>query len=434
MHRLLTSASLALAIGLALTGMVSADERVAGLYYQGLEDVEATLPSSGLAMPSTTMPCINCHGADGLGGREGGVDVPPISWRHLSMASADRPAYDQSLLARALREGIGAGGETLQAIMPRYAVSDDMAEALADWLKAIQPDETPGVTGKEIAIVVPRSDADDPRAAVVSKVLRHYADEMNRKGGIYGRTLRLMDDVPGRKNVFARLAALEPQARGNSVPNFWPLHLEASGRADFPLMPPAERLMGTLLDLARQDDPSARRLSDLVDDQGVLPRALVFDGDASALSAFIDNWSGPSSLTIYTTPDHADLAHLQRLSPRPLRIILVNPFAPDQADEHSSTGGEVAAFEEAALHLQLPDIARPTARAAWTTASLFEDALRATGRKLDHYRLKAAVHAMKTFDSGLLPPIDPTRGLTSIELVSFDFATGEVTRQKLSLN
>ena len=62
-----------------------ADKMSADLYFHGLAAVDATLPSAGIVMPSTAMPCVNCHGDDGQGGREGGVAVS------LALADLTRP-------------------------------------------------------------------------------------------------------------------------------------------------------------------------------------------------------------------------------------------------------------------------------------------------------------------------------------------------------
>jgi len=433
--------TLAVVIWLASTSVAGANDPAADLYYQGLAEVEATLPSSGLAMPSTAMPCINCHGADGQGGREGGVAVPPISWRRLSMATADRPAYGQIQLARALRDGIGGNGAPLHAIMPRYAISDALAADLAGWLEAIGPKRQRGVSDQEIVIAIPSTKTDDARAVVIAAVLRDFADNLNRKGGLYGRKLRLVEDEPGRQEPFARLAALEPRASNDDAPlDLWPLFSVPNGRGApdgrpaFPLIPSADRLMQSLLEAAQRDDPAAQRLSELVGNQRTLPKVIVFEGSADALSTFVDGWSGPASLSIYTTLDHIDLAQLQFLSPRPLKVVLANPLAADMPADRSKATTDLMAFERAAERLRLPETAEPVAKAAWVAASLLEKTLRATGRTLDRKRFEQALRSMTTFESGLLLPVHPTRGLTSIALVTFDFAANKITRQTLAVN
>ena len=429
------SCALALTIWLVLAGAAGADNPAADFYYRGLADVEATLPSAGITMPSTTMPCVNCHGVDGQGGREGGVAVPPISWRRLSMSTADRPAYDQALLASALRDGIGADGATLHEIMPRYAISDAQAFELADWLQTIGLERERGVTGNEIIIGITSEDADDPRAGVIARVLRHYMEDLNRKGGLYGRTIRLVEDAADGHSAFARLAALEPPARHiDGRLDLWPLHADIAEEPAYSLIPSDKRLLESLLNAARQDDPAARRLSSLADDRLGLPDTIVFDGHQEALSAFIDNWSGPASLTIYTTPDRIDLRQLQSLSARPLLIVLTNPFTIDETNNEANALHRRLSFEKAAVQLGVSAAKKPLARAVWVAASLLEEGLRSNGRRLDRRRFEATLHAMPVFTSGLLSPVHPARGPTSTALISFDLATKAVKRLTLALD
>lgn len=418
-----------------VSAAAATEDRAGELYYQGLAEVEAILPSSDLAMPSTVMPCVNCHGADGQGGREGGVAVPPISWRRLGMATIERPAYDRSLLTRALRDGIGADGAPLHQLMPRYAVSDDLASNIAHFLRAIGPKATPGVTDDEIVVAIPSTRNEDPSTTVIGAVLRDYVDRLNGRGGLYGRTIRLIDDRISGEPAFARLAATEPPDQTKSPPlDLWPLRVAPDSKPAFPLIPADERLLENLLEAARRDDPAAERLSTLDRDGRALPATLVFDGHANRLSTLISDWSGPAPLTIYTTPDHVDLARLQHLSPRPLRIVLANPFATGEPDDGAQATGELMSFGNAIARLRLPETARPVARAAWVAASMLEKTLRATGRHLDQKRFEAALRSTTTFDSGLLMPVDPTGGLTAIGLVRFDFTAGKVTQTMLALN
>lgn len=425
---------MALLTWLVAPGAVSADDRAARLYHQGLADVTATLPSSGLTIASETMPCVNCHGADGQGGREGGVAVPPIPWRRLATPAAERPAYDLALLARALREGIGAGGAPLHDLMPRYAVSDELVGQLAIWLELLRRDGTPGVTDDQIVIAIPPAKADDMRSAVVSATLKHYAETVNMYGGLYGRTIRLVDDKPESADIFGRLAALTPPGKsGNGVLDLWPLHTGSGQASAFALMPSDERLLGALLKAAQRKDPDARQLSSLPANQNDLPRTLVFGGGADALSALVEARSGSAILTIYTTPDHIDLKKLQQVSSRPVRILLANPLAAGGTSDDPKATDRLRGFERAADQLRLPAIAKPIARAAWVAASLLEQALRTTGRHLDQGRFEAAVRAMSALESGLLSPVHPTRGLTSVGLVEFDLVDAKIERSQLTL-
>lgn len=425
--------ALALLSSVTIIDDARAENPAASLYYRGLAEVTATLPRSKLIMPSTAMPCINCHGADGRGGREGGVAVPPISWRHLAMATTERPAYDQALLARALRDGIGADGAPLHEIMPQYELSDGMATELSDWLQTMGSAHAAGVSKNAITVAIPSTKTDDPRAAVVARMLRLYADRLNRQGGIYGRNLHLIEGET--EGSFAQLAAVEPGKPGkNASLDLWPLHAAIDGKPASLLIPSDGRLMRNLLAAARRVDPKAGRFFEIGDEDRPLPEAFVFEGEAAALSAFLQAWQGPTALTIFTTTDHIDLEALQNLPPRPLKLVLANPFAHGETSDNEATTSHLIDFWNATRELELHERMLPLAKAAWVAASMLEDALRATGRILDRERFKAALASMPLFDSGLLPPIHPTRGLTSIGLVTFDLPRNEIKRTALALD
>ncbi|MGI9452356.1 MAG: hypothetical protein ACR2QH_17210, partial [Geminicoccaceae bacterium] len=287
----------------------------------------------------------------------------------------------------------------------------------------------------EIVIAIPPAKTDDPRAVVIASVLHLYMDQLNRNGGIYGRSLRLSEDDTS-VIAFARLASLDPQATsGTRLLDLWPLQTHPDEEPDFPLIPSDARLMQSLLKAAKRDDPAARHLSKIPDDHDLMPRTFVFDGQSDALSAFIHEWKGPDSLEIYTTPDHIDLSPLKDLSPRPLRLVLANSLVTDEANgDPAETRPHLAAFQKAAERLHLSVATAPIAKATWTSASLLEDALRRTGRNLDQERFNAAVKSMSTLSIGLVPAVDPVRGLTSIGLVKFDLSIGRVARSMLPLD
>ena len=95
---------------LALTPSESAGKR---LYREGVsesgEPVMARVGAADMLLPATSLPCANCHGADGQGRPEGGVRPPDISWSRLSsrygqeqINGRNYPAYTEGTLARAI--------------------------------------------------------------------------------------------------------------------------------------------------------------------------------------------------------------------------------------------------------------------------------------------------------------------------------------------
>jgi len=146
--------------------------------------------------------CINCHRRSGLGTFEGRTVVPPITGKYLfrsathpreeitwlreqypSLEAAPRPdhgAYTDATLARAIREGIGADGRSLDFLMPRYQLDEPTMTALIGYLRHLSRGPVPGTTGDTLefaTIVTP--DADPIERQGMLDVLQHYFDSKN---------------------------------------------------------------------------------------------------------------------------------------------------------------------------------------------------------------------------------------------------------------
>ena len=105
------------------------------LYFRLLTAGDRPLPASGIV-------CANCHGADGKGGREGGIVMADITYATLARPLAASPPwnrtrapYTDALLARAITQGLDSSGQQLDASMPRWLLS---ASELADLLKYLK--------------------------------------------------------------------------------------------------------------------------------------------------------------------------------------------------------------------------------------------------------------------------------------------------------
>lgn len=173
------------------------------IYLRGLSpsgrEITAILGHGGTEVSASVVPCASCHGLDGRGKAEGGVFPSAIRWLDLTrpyevVARSGRkhPAYNESLLVRAMTMGIDSAGNTLDDAMPRYRLSQEDAKDLTVWLKRLgAPD--PGLTDTSIEIGVFVSG--DSRLAAINTaakdVLDTYFDELNRNGGVYGRRIVL---------------------------------------------------------------------------------------------------------------------------------------------------------------------------------------------------------------------------------------------------
>jgi len=178
--------------------------------------------------------CANCHRRSGLGEIEGQALVPPITAKYLyrsrshdrpgdlqnaalTMAQpgvrpellpqAERSAYTDATLARAIREGIGPDGQPLGYLMPRFRIDESDMASLIAYLKQLSKRPSPGVgddTLQFATIVTP--DADPVKRRGMLDVLEHFF---------------------GKENVFSGNKGPPPQFSRRFIPiaHRWQLHI-----------------------------------------------------------------------------------------------------------------------------------------------------------------------------------------------------------------
>jgi ABC-type branched-subunit amino acid transport system substrate-binding protein len=198
-------------IGLAMVGLITPgwagdftpqEQRGERLYREGVAadgtSVRATLGS--LRLPGTRVPCVSCHGPDGLGRPDAGVVPSDISWANLTKPYGLRhdngrshPPYTADAIVRAVTEGVDPAGNGLDLAMPRYTLDSTAAHDLVAYLKHLGSDSDQGVGGKEIivAAVVPGGGPLAEIGSVVGRLLSAYFDRVNQEGGIYNRQIVL---------------------------------------------------------------------------------------------------------------------------------------------------------------------------------------------------------------------------------------------------
>ncbi len=150
----------------------------------------------GAEVTAAALPCAGCHGRDGKGRPEGGVTPSDLTWDALSRpyqlaepGSRRHPPYDERTLKRAITLGIDAGGQALQAAMPRYRLTQEQADHLIAYIKTLGREADPGVTPDRLrlGILLPP----EPEAAAVRRALDAAAARLNATGGLYARRLDL---------------------------------------------------------------------------------------------------------------------------------------------------------------------------------------------------------------------------------------------------
>jgi hypothetical protein len=163
------------------------------LYCQGI--LLSGAPATGAreengSSSGATAACVNCHRPSGLGTVEGRIIIPPITGKYLyapgvlvshpaeprevATATTGRRAYTDETLARAIREGVGPDGRTLDYLMPRFELDDATMRSLIAYLKELSIGPVPGVTSDTLhfaTIITP--DADPVKAKGMLDVLEH---------------------------------------------------------------------------------------------------------------------------------------------------------------------------------------------------------------------------------------------------------------------
>lgn len=164
------------------------------------KEILAYIGDASLEVPGSAMACANCHGLNGQGKSEGGIDPSNITWEALTKpygvthaSGRKHPAYTGRALELAITRGLDPGGNTLLYAMPRYQMSRADLDDLVVYLKRLGTDLDPGISEDKIVIgtVLPESGPLAEMGQLVKGLLAGYFSEINQQGGIYNRRLEL---------------------------------------------------------------------------------------------------------------------------------------------------------------------------------------------------------------------------------------------------
>lgn len=211
------------------------------IYLEGLlpsgEPLRGTL-QNGTVLSGSAAACAVCHRRSGLGGGEGQNNVRPIAGRLLFVSAPEpvssygvtetRPAYTQDTLARALRDGVDPAGRELDALMPRYELTDDELRQLAAYLQLLAPVSAPGVTDSEIhfATIVAADAAPDQQKAMLD-VLQAFFAVKNGGTRQERRRREIGRNVTGSEQMYRGYRSWQLHSwRLNGPPDSWPVQLE----------------------------------------------------------------------------------------------------------------------------------------------------------------------------------------------------------------
>lgn len=177
------------------------------------DEITAALGLTKESLPATTFACANCHGLEGEGKQEGGLNVPAITPQHLfNSANSNTTSgrvYNENTLIRAITKGINAQNKPLSAAMPRYGLTDYQAQALLAYLKRLgsASDVDAGITASEVQLgtILPLTGPLAATGKTLKATLDACISELNSQGPLYGRklTLTIVDSGSTKEEIFA---------------------------------------------------------------------------------------------------------------------------------------------------------------------------------------------------------------------------------------
>jgi len=183
--------------------LTAAQERGKYIYEEGRSRGRRVIMAKiqgGEPTPGHILPCINCHGADGRGA-EDYVGVAPlnVNWYALASGGSHQHAlrahspFDELSLARAIILGKDPDGNDMDKAMPRYDMAQEDVEDLIAYLKVLDSQSDPAISGSSIGLgtVVPTEGQHAHLGEAIRATIQAVFDEVNARGGIHGRVLNL---------------------------------------------------------------------------------------------------------------------------------------------------------------------------------------------------------------------------------------------------
>ena len=175
------------------------------IYFEGTSPgggkITAFIGKEKIQLPGSAATCGSCHGPDGRGRPEAGVIPSDITWDHLMKPyghnhpmGRKHPAFTEASLKRCILNGEDPAGNQMDPSMPTYAMSVEDINALVAYLKKLHKDFDPGLKEQSIRIgtMLPSSGQTAKIGQAMVEVIAAYFEDINTRGGIYNRKLKLI--------------------------------------------------------------------------------------------------------------------------------------------------------------------------------------------------------------------------------------------------
>ncbi|MFP3939604.1 MAG: ABC transporter substrate-binding protein [Thermoanaerobaculia bacterium] len=187
------------------------------------EEILAVM-AGGTELPAAALPCSGCHGEDGRGKPEGGVNPTDLTWEALTrpyhvetQGGREHGPYTPALLKRSIAMGLDPAGNELHVAMPRYRMSAEDMEALVAYMRQLGIERDPGIAADRLRVgtLLPPAGRMDGVGGAIEAVLRAWAAEVDAGGGLYGRevdlvTFRLPPDPDGWRDAVTAYLEQDP--------------------------------------------------------------------------------------------------------------------------------------------------------------------------------------------------------------------------------
>jgi cytochrome c553 len=157
--------------------------------------------------------CEVCHRRSGMGSLEGNIVVPPITGRFLMANDDNRPTalldqrapknvtrahapYTAETFAKALRQGVNINQKAMNALMPKYDLSDQENKAIMAYLRQLSSEVSPGVEEDTVhfaTIVTP--EVSKAQREVLTGMMRKVFNQRNASQQTYSGRMRMPLDL-----------------------------------------------------------------------------------------------------------------------------------------------------------------------------------------------------------------------------------------------